>query len=253
MSTSLGMPALPPRSAHPAWKTAWDAALYGPNGYLRTHPMCLAGRDREALVGFLAAQVEGRDSVVLFGAAGMLATDLARLYPETLFRPDLPERFDGLVLSVDWLGHVPTHVVQADDDGRPRVVHVDPVTGKEQLGLVLDDAGVPPTLRDWQQHYWPLPEPFLRAEIGTTREAAWRDMTQRLGQGSALVLEFGHTADARPRDGSLRCPDGQPPIPDNTRDLICDVSFDALIDSVGGHLFDEDGFQGVRFGPGDRR
>lgn len=252
-STPLGMPALPPRTAHPAWKQAWDAALYGAEGYLRKHPVGFAGRDPAALVEFLARRVDGRREVVLLGAAGMLATDLARRFPEALFRPDLPDGFDGLVVSVDWLGHVPTHVVQADDDGRPRVVHVDPVTGKEQLGLVLDDAGVPPTMRDWQEHHWPLPEPYQRAEIGTTREAAWRDVTGRLGAaGSALTIETGHTFDSRPADGSLRCPDGHALIPDNSRDLVADVALDTLVEAVGGRMFEQDGFTGVELDAGDR-
>ncbi|MDN5894610.1 MAG: hypothetical protein L0H93_11355 [Nocardioides sp.] len=250
-STPLGMPALPPRTAQPVWKQAWDTALYGAGGYLRSHPVGFAERNRDALLSFLVPRIDGHRDVVLFGAAGRLATDLAGRFTDTLFRPDLPKDFDGMVISVDWLAHVPTHVVQADDDGRPRVVHVDPVTGKEQLGLVLDDAGVPPTLRNWQEQNWPLPEPFQRAEIGTTREAAWRDVTSRLGKGVALAIDPGHTHDVRPTEGSLRCPDGQPPIPDTTRDLIADVALDALAAAVGGRVFDEDGCTGVLTGADD--
>ncbi len=35
MATSLGMPALPPRTDAPSWRTAWDNALYGPDGFYR--------------------------------------------------------------------------------------------------------------------------------------------------------------------------------------------------------------------------
>ena len=33
--TSLGMPAVPPPTSHPTWKQAWDAALYGADGFFR--------------------------------------------------------------------------------------------------------------------------------------------------------------------------------------------------------------------------
>lgn len=246
-STPLGMPALPPRTAHPAWKQAWDSALYGPGGFLRNHPISLGGRDRGELLEFITARVADHPEVVLYGAAGSLAPDLASRFPDTLFRPDLPSGFDGLLVSVDWLGHVPTHVVQADDDGRPRVVHVDPVTGKEQLGLVLDDPGVPPSILDWQQQFWPLPEPYLRAEIGTTREAAWRDLVGRLDGGSAVCIETGHTLDTRPRDGSLRNPDGQALVPDRSRDLVADVALDALAGIAGSSFKTEGSLTTVEF------
>lgn len=33
--TSLGIPTIPPPTSHPTWKQAWDAALYGPDGFFR--------------------------------------------------------------------------------------------------------------------------------------------------------------------------------------------------------------------------
>lgn len=226
------MPALPPRTAQPTWKAAWDAALYGPGGHLRSHPLVLA-RDRALLLDFVAERAGPFAQVVLLGVAGLLAPDLGRRLPGVTVRGDLPNGFDGLVVAVDWLSHVPTHVVRADDDGRARVVHVDPVTGSEILGSQVHDAGVPGTIAAWLDEWWPLGQPCQRAEVGTAREAAWRDVVRRMSGGLAIAVEAGHTRETRPFDGSLRSPRGAP-IPDGSRDLFADVALDALAERTGG-------------------
>lgn len=246
-TTSLGMPALPPPTAQPTWKQAWDAALYGPRGFLRTHPMPFT-RDRAELLDFVTARAAGAESLVLLGAAAQLAPELARRLPAVTIRGDLPEDFGGLVVAVDWLCHVPTHVVRADDDGRPRIVHVDPVTGTEILGSPVSDAGVPDTIGAWLDEHWPLTEPYARAEVGTTREAAWRDVVRRLGGGRAIAVEQGHRRGARPADGSLRCPSGAAAVPDGTRDLVADVALDALAAATSGEYADSDGVLRVENG-----
>jgi hypothetical protein len=246
-TTGLGMPALPPRTAQPTWKQAWDTALYGPSGYLRSHPLQLSG-DRAALADFVAERAERYDELVLLGAAGLLAPDLGARVPQVMIRGDLPDAFGGLVVALDWLAHVPTHVVRADDDARPRIVHVDPVTGEEILGSLVSDAGVPPTIGDWLTRHWPLPEPYARAEVGTAREAAWRDVVRRLDGGAALALEPGHTRESRPTEGSLRTPAGGLPVPDGARDLLADVALDALAESCGGRFVAKDGLSRVEVG-----
>jgi hypothetical protein len=243
-TTSLGMPALPPRTARPTWKQAWDTALYGERGFLRSNPVPM-GRDRDELVGYVAARAAGFRSVVLLGAAGMVAPDLAARLPGVDLRGDLPPGFDGLLVAVDWLAHVPAHVVRADDDGRPRIVHVDPVSGQEVLGSLVDDSGVPPTIGAWLERHWPLTEAHDRAEVGTSREAAWRDVLRRMGGGVALAVEPGHLAGDRPREGSLRSPSGRPPLPDGSRDLVADVALDALASSCGGSLLAPGSLTGV--------
>jgi hypothetical protein len=246
-TTGLGMPALPPRTAQPTWKQAWDTALYGPGGYLRSHPLQLTG-DRSSLADFVAERAEGHDELVLLGAAGLLAPDLGARLPRVMIRGDLPDAFEGLVVALDWLAHVPTHVVRADDDGRPRIVHVDPVTGEEILGSQVSDAGVPPSIGEWLTRHWPLPEAYARAEIGTAREAAWRDVVRRLEGGAAIALEPGHTRETRPVDGSLRTPSGGLPVPDGERDLLADVALDALAESCGGRFIVEQGLSRVEVG-----
>lgn len=246
-TTGLGMPALPPRTAQPTWKQAWDTALYGPSGYLRNHPLQLTGNRRE-LADFVADRAEGYDELVLLGAAGLLAPDLGARLPRAMIRSDLPDAFGGLVVALDWLAHVPTHVVRADDDGRPRIVHVDPVTGEEILGSLVSDPGVPPSIGDWLARHWPLPEAYARAEVGTAREAAWRDVVRRLAGGAAIALEPGHTRDTRPVDGSLRTPSGGVAVPDGAHDLLADVAIDALAESCGGRFVADEGLSRVEVG-----
>ena len=231
-TTSLGMPALPPRTAQPTWKQAWDEALYGRDGYLRRQPLRLR-HERRLLVEFVAGRAPAYDEVVLLGAAGQLAPELGRLLPGMLLRGDLPADFDGLVVAVDWLAHVPTHVVQGDDDGHPRIVHVHPLTGQEILGSRVDDAGVPGSIAAWLEQHWPVAEPGRRAELGTAREAAWRDVVRRMAGGVAIAIEPGHTREDRPEAGSLRSSSGST-IPDGGRDLLADVAMDALATETGG-------------------
>lgn len=233
--TPLGMPSLPP-PGEPTWKQAWDAALYGPRGYLRRHPPAL-DRDAGALVGLVAA--EAPEAVVLLGSAGILAPAVAAALPAADVRFDLPEAYDGLVLAVDWLCHVPAHVVEVDEAGYPRFVHVDPVSGRERLGSRLNETPVPQSIGRWLSQWWPLADfgPGARAEVGTGRDAAWRDVCRRLSGGLAMAVERGHLGAERPRRGSLRTPGGtRRPVPDGERDLVADVALDAVADATGGRV-----------------
>lgn len=245
-TTILGMPALPPRTAQPTWKQAWDEALYGRDGYLRRHPLQL-GPDRGLLLDFVSERAAAYDAVVLLGSAGRLAPDLGARLPGVLLRGDLPAGFDGLVVAVDWLAHVPTHVVQGDDDGVARIVHVHPITGQEILGSRVDDAGVPPSIGAWLERHWPIERPGQRAEVGTAREAAWRDVVRRMAGGTAIAVERGHTHGARPFAGSLHSP-GTAPVPDGSRDLVADVALDALAADSGGSYAEWSGFSVVQTG-----
>lgn len=231
----LGMPALPPRTALPTWKQAWDAALYGPDGYLRRHPATLRD-DVDAVLELVCSRIDDHREVVLLGTGAALAPRVVDRRPDLLVRPDLPAGFDGLVVALDWLARVPCHVVISDDDGLPRVAHVDPATGQESVGLKLSDAGVPTGLRDWQERHWPLPEPFDRAEIGTTRESAWGQVVERVGRATVLAIEEGHLAGDRPAGGSLRTPGAEAPLPDGGHDLLAGVALDALAASCDGEV-----------------
>ncbi len=266
MATSLGMPALPPRTHAPAWRTAWDAALYGPSGFFRAQAPAdhfrtsTHGSDHLAAALLTLVREAGLDTVVdlgagrgeLLSALHRLAPDLTLLGVEVAARPAAlpgpvdwsrlpPSAVDGLVVAHEWLDNVPCHVVEVDSAGVPRVVHVDPATGRESLGHAATGPGVPAGLVAWLDRWWPLEgrEPGARAEVGTSRDRAWSEVVATIGRGVAVAVDYGHLLQDRPVGGSLRSyAHGRqvPVVPDGTRDVTAHVAVDALADAVGGRL-----------------
>jgi len=262
--TSLGMPAVPPPTSAPTWKQAWDAALYGADGFYRRESPAAHFRTSVHVSAHLAAALAGLardaglDTVVDVGAGrGELLTALheadpgldllgvevaarpAGLDPAIAWTTALPEAVDGLVVANEWLDDVPCHVVEVDHDGVPRVVHVDPATGNESLGSALTDTAVPASLRTWLDRWWPLGdgEPGMRAEVGSTRDAAWAEVVGRVTRGIAVAVDYGHTAADRPPLGTLRSyRDGHlvDVRPDGSCDVTAHVAVDAVADRVGG-------------------
>lgn len=264
--TSLGMPAVPPPTSHPTWKQAWDAALYGADGFFRREaPAAHFRTSVHASPLFAQALVRmtreaGLDTVVDIGAGrGELLAQMQTLDPgldllgvEVSARPAgldpavgwttaLPESVEGVVVANEWLDNIPCHVVEVDPDGVLRVVHVDPATGQESLGSALTHSSVPASLAAWADRWWPLDtrEPGTRAEVGSTRDAAWADVVARVSRGIAVAVDYGHTRDDRPPFGSLRSyRDGQEVdvLPDGSRDVTAHVAVDAVADRVGARV-----------------
>ena len=262
--TSLGMPAVPPPTPHPTWKQAWDAALYGADGFFRREAPAAHFRTSVHASPLFAQALArmtreaGLDTVVDIGAGrGELLTALHALDPgldllgvEVAARPAgldpaiawtraLPEAVDGLVVANEWLDNIPCHVVEVAPDGRLRVVHVDPATGEETPGQPLTHSTVAPSLAAWVERWWPLDsrEPGTRAEVGSTRDTAWADVAGRVTRGIAVAVDYGHTRASRPPFGSLRSyRDGAEVdlLPDGSRDVTAHVAVDAVADRVGG-------------------
>jgi SAM-dependent MidA family methyltransferase len=264
--TSLGMPVVPPPTSAPTWKQAWDAALYGPDGFFRREApaqhfrtsvhastlfaQALVRMTREAgldtLVdigagrGELLTQVRALDpGLDLLGVE--IATRPAGLDPSIAWTTALPESVEGLVVANEWLDDIPCHVVEVADDGRLRLVHVDPATGAESLGHTLTHSSVAVSLRAWVERWWPLDlrEPGTRAEIGTTRDTAWADVVDRVTRGLAVAVDYGHLREDRPAFGTLRSyRDGQEVdvLPDGSRDVTAHVAVDAIAARVGGEV-----------------
>lgn len=258
--TSLGMPAIPPPTSAPTWKQAWDAALYGSEGFFRrespaehfrtsVHASPLFAR---ALLELLRAH--DLDTVVDVGSGrGELLRHLHALDPsltllgvEVAARPpDLPSAIDwssvmptsveGLVFANEWLDNIPCHVAELAADGT-RVVHVAP-SGDESLGSLLTSPSVPPSLRAWLDDWWPLKEVGQRAEIGTTRDRAWTEVVSVVTRGLAIAVDYGHTRDDRPPFGSLRSYLSGTEVdvrPDGSRDVTAHVAVDSVAAAVGG-------------------
>jgi SAM-dependent MidA family methyltransferase len=264
--TSLGMPVVPPPTSDPTWKQAWDAALYGPDGFFRREAPAQHFRTSVHASPLFAAALArmtreaGLDTVVDIGAGrGELLGQLHALDPgldllgvEVAARPDgldpsiawttaLPESVEGLVVANEWLDDIPCHVVEVADDGRLRLVHVDPATGAESLGQPLTHSSVAASLPAWVERWWPLDlrEPGTRPEIGTTRPTAWADVVARVTRGIAVAVDYGHLREARPAFGSLRSyRDGREVDvrPDGSCDVTAHVAVDAVADRVGGEL-----------------
>jgi SAM-dependent MidA family methyltransferase len=262
--TSLGMPAVPPPTSDPTWKLAWDDALYGAAGFYRRESPSAHFRTSphvsDAFAGALVAMARGAglDTVVDIGAGdGELLTTIRRLDPglqllgvEMAPRPGdldpaiawtsaLPDSVDGLVIANEWLDNVPCHVVEVDQAGLPRVVHVDARTGKESLGSALSDTAVPASILDWVTRWWPLSSaaPGTRAEVGSTRDAAWSDVVRRVRRGLAVAVDYGHFRETRPPLGSLRSyREGREVdvVPDGSCDVTAHVAVDSVAERVGG-------------------
>jgi hypothetical protein len=269
VATNLGMPPLPPRTAAPPWRAAWDQALYGPEGFYRRNAPADHFRTSvhgspllaEAMVRLLRDR--GLDTLVDVACGrGELLTDVHRLAPDlTLlgvevagrpaalpdaigWSPVLPAAVDGVLLAHEWLDNVPCHVVEVDAEGVVRVVHVDPTTGEESLGHRIDEPGVPPALAEWLARWWPLDvrEPGTRAEVGTSRDRIWADAAARVGRGLAVAVDYGHTRATRPPYGSLRSyRDGREVdvLPDGSRDVTAAIAVDAVAAASHGRVISQ--------------
>ncbi|MEV6053387.1 SAM-dependent methyltransferase [Streptomyces sp. NPDC052107] len=250
------------------WRTATEAALYGPGGFYR-RPEGPAGHFRTSVhasplfaqaVARLLCRVDealGRPSVLDFvdmGAGrGELVTGVLAALPadvavrargyavELADRPaGLDERIvwlatppatvTGLLFANEWLDNVPLDVAEVDYAGVPRLVLVAD-DGTERLGEPVTGADA-----DWLARWWPLPaEEGLRAEIGLPRDVAWAGAVDRVVRGLAVAVDYAHTADARPPFGTLtgfREGRETAPVPDGSCDITAHVALDACAAAV---------------------
>jgi SAM-dependent MidA family methyltransferase len=162
--------------------------------------------------------------------------------------PDaVPRGIRGLVVANEWLDDVPLDVVQLDDDLVARLVLVTR-GGAETLGPRLDDDKAwsawgldAARARDWIDRWWPLtPEasayPGDRAEIGVTRDDAWREVVARLDAGTALAIDYGHHLEHHRRaslTGYQLAGRVTAPVPDGSVNLTAHVAVDAVGEAVG--------------------
>lgn len=143
------------------------------------------------------------------------------------WRNELPSHLTGLLIANEWLDNVPCDVAEAKAD-RWRIVEVAP-DGTERLG---SEPG--PDQVAWLSAWWPTPDtpdatPF-RAEIGLSRDAAWRDAVAALDRGVAIAIDYAHDRASRPPFGTLTgYANGRQvtPIPDGSCDITAHVALDA--------------------------
>jgi SAM-dependent MidA family methyltransferase len=138
----------------------------------------------------------------------------------------------GLLFANEWLDNVPCEIAEADGDGVPRYVLVDPTTGAERAGDPLDAADAA-WLRDWFPGA--LIDPAERAELGRWRDEAWAEAVGAVGRGLAVAVDYAHTRADRPPFGTLTgYRDGRQvePVPDGSCDLTAHVALDACLDAA---------------------
>ncbi|WP_329003859.1 SAM-dependent methyltransferase [Kribbella sp. NBC_00709] len=217
------------------YRTAWRRALYGPGGFYRrerpaahfrtsVHASPLFGQAIARLAGLLDLPTvvdigAGRGELgKVLRAEGLTVLDIE-------LDDELPERLTGLVIANEWLDNVPCEVAEWDEDGVPHYLSADLTPGDVVEGNDLD----------WLRKWWPG-EPGDRAEIGTTRDAAWRDVVRRLTDDAvAIAIDYGHLRDSRPPYGTLTGFRGGrecDPVPDGT----CDITTHVALDSLGGTI-----------------
>ncbi len=137
----------------------------------------------------------------------------------------------GVVVAHELLDDIPCNCIEVDADGVARLVIVDPAT----LELELGPAVPPGELQDWLERWWPAERPYLRAEIGNTRDDTWAGITGMLSRGFALAIDYGHV-DAERRSGfwdggsltGYRDGSVVRPTPDGTCNITAHVAMDAI-------------------------
>ncbi|MFC5214235.1 SAM-dependent methyltransferase [Streptomyces coerulescens] len=245
------------------WRTAAEAALYGPDGFYR-RPEGPAGHFRTSVhasplfagaVARLLCRVDealGRperlDVVDMAAGRGELITGvLAALPTEVAARtrayaveiagrppsldhriewlPEPPPRITGLLFANEWLDNVPVEVAEVDSAGVPRRILVRR-DGTERLGEPVAGAAA-----KWLERWWPLEGvEGARAEIGLPRDEAWAAAVATLDRGLAVAVDYAHTAPGRPPFGTLtgfREGRETAPVPDGSCDITAHVALDA--------------------------
>src|SRR2546421_5953149 len=177
-----------------------------------------AGRGELLVALAFAADADLRPRLRL--AAVELAGRPAHLPPDIAWVPSLPAEVTGLLLATEWLDNVPLDLAALDDSGTARYLLTD-----RTLGEAVSDED-----RAWLAEWWPL-TPGGVAEIGLSRDRAWRAAVSAVTRGLAVCVDYGHLRDERPVLGTLTGYRGGrqlPPVPDGASDLTAHVAVDSL-------------------------
>lgn len=239
------------------WREAMDRALYGEAGFYVTagaparafrtaahaSPLWaaalleLARRVDESLgspADFAVVDVGAGGGELMSGLApgapehwSLVGVDVAPRpagLPERVsWRRDVPSRVCGLLTAVEYLDVVPVDVVELTETG-PRLVEVSE-NGEERLG-----SEPPQRDLDWLTRWWPLTEVGDRAEVGHTRDSAWRALSATVTGGLAIAVDYA-AVPARDVAGTLTAyRDGRQlaPVPNGSCDLTAHVLMESL-------------------------
>jgi SAM-dependent MidA family methyltransferase len=246
------------------WEQAWEQALYGPGGFVRSgQPPAAHFRTSVHVGGVLAeAVVEllGRvdtaldhpatvDLVDLGAGGGELLAGVVERLPTGLrsrvqplavdlrAAPDgwplpwaavLPDRVHGLVVAHEWLDALACPVV-LEVAGVLRRVQVSTGgpqrDGAERAGPAADGA-----VRAWWRRWGGGGD---RGEVGLPRDRAWAALLSHVVAGAAVAVDYGV---ARPTDTLAAYRRGRqvPPVPDGSCDLTAHVHWPSVAARGGG-------------------
>ncbi len=239
------------------WRSAWQLALYGPDGFYRSaqprdhfrtsvHASPLFSRAVLQLVrrrGLTGVTDLGAGSGELLRQLREIAPDLRLTGVELRPRPadlpaeigwvsDLPDDVDGLLLANELLDNVPCDVIGRDPAGNTwRVVEVERSSGQERLGEAADES-----LMTWARQWWPSLDECDRIEVGLARDEFWERACGRVSTGVSIAVDYGHLRDYRPVVSTMRSYRGGREVPlrvDGTCDLTSHVAIDSVAASVG--------------------
>ena len=170
------------------------------------------GAGRGELLTRLLALLEPADRIE--PVAVELAARPEGLDKRIAWRRQPPERFTGVLLAMEWLDNVPVDTAALGEDGLLRY----------DDGTELSAAD-----RAWVDQWWPLTEPGDVAEIGRSRDEAWRDAVNRLERGLAVAVDYGHTKQTRRLTlTGFRYGREVEPAFDGSTDITAHVAIDSL-------------------------
>ncbi|MFK0236374.1 SAM-dependent methyltransferase [Streptomyces vinaceus] len=252
----VGAPDPVPDAVPVRWRTAMEAALYGPDGfYVRPGGPGPAGHFRTSVhasplyAGAVARLLRWVDAELghpaeldlvdvgagrgelLTGVLGALPAEVVgRVRAWAVERAERPAGLDGrirwvarppqgargLLFANEWLDNVPLDVAE---DGHYVLVDRE---GTETRGPAVSAAD-----RAWLERWWPGPG---RVEIGRGRDEAWAAAVRSVSRGLAVAVDYAHTREARPPYGTLtgfRAGREVAPVPDGSCDVTAHVALDA--------------------------
>ena len=202
--------------------------------------------DIGAADGNLLASIMSELPRDLQGRVNLVAVEIrdrpAGLSPRIDWRSELPEQIVGVLLANEWLDNVPIAVVERTSLSLATVL-VDLVSGDEQLGGPISSEQTA-----WLDQWWSLSEARVgdRAEVGLTRDNAWRDAVARLRVGLAVTVDYSHDRNGRLAGhyasgtmAGFRAGRWVPPVPDGSCDITAHVALDACAAAAASLGIDE--------------
>lgn len=145
-----------------------------------------------------------------------------------------------VVIAHEFLDDIPCEIFEVDDRGEAHLIIV--ADGEAIMGPRLaDDIGCArlevnaAQLRNWLDKWWPAHRPFVRGEIGNTRDATWRHLTGWITSGLGIAIDYGHLSAEREAgtwDGGtltgFRGGRAVSPILDGSCNITAHVAMDAI-------------------------